>query len=166
MPRDLFAEGPAEEEPEIPVVEAEVVEGPPAPLPALSVQPAQAAIIQRKAEIELWVQEAKKITFIQDEATNTLATKIATNLKKYSKIVNGWEEYFKRPHLDLVAAIRTFANQFTGPAETEEKRLGRAQADYRRIQENERLKLQAALDREARELDARMKAEAEAAEKK
>ena len=165
--KDLFAEGPeTEEEPELEAVEAQVVETIPPPLPALSVQPAQAAIVRFKVELELWRQEAKKITIIKDDATNVRATEIATNLKKYAKIVRTYEDYFKRPHLDLTAAIRAYANELASPAETEEKRLGRAQGDYRRLQENERLKKQAALEKEQRDLDARLKAEAAAAEEK
>jgi hypothetical protein len=147
-------------------LEPEIMDSPPSPLPALSVQPAQAAIVRVKTEIALWVQEAQKITIIKDDATNIRATEIATKLKKYAKIAKDQEEYYKRPHLDFVAAVRTFANQFTVPAETEEKRLGRAQGDYRRIQENERLKRQAALAKEQQDLEAKLKAEAVAAGKK
>ena len=86
--KDLFAEGAEAEiveEPEDEAIEAQVVDRPPAPLPALSVQPAQAAISRVKAEIKLWLQEAKTITIIKDDATNVRATKIATNLKKYPR---------------------------------------------------------------------------------
>ncbi|MCX5906379.1 MAG: hypothetical protein NTY64_04105, partial [Deltaproteobacteria bacterium] len=165
--KDLFSEDPeSAEEPEQEALTPEIVEGPPAPLPAISPQPAQAAIIRVKTEIDLWIQEAKKITIIQDDVTNVRATEIATNLKRYSKAVTVQKEHYSRPHLDLIAAIRSFANQFLSPAEAEEKRLGRAQGDYRRYQENEKRKKQAALDKEAAELAARLEAEAEAAEKK
>ena len=155
-----------EEEPELEVIEAQVVDPLPPPLPALSVQPAQAAISRFKAEIKLWLQEAKTITIIKDDATNVRATTAATNLKKYTKIVRVYEEYFKRPHLDFNAAIRAFANELASTGEVEEKRLGKAQSDYRRLQENERLKKQAALVKEQQDLEDKLKKEAADAEKR
>jgi len=165
-PRDLFAEGPAEEEPEIPVVEPEVVEGPPAPLPAISVQPAQVAIIRFETEVNLMVKRADAITIIQDDATNHQAADYALSAKKIFKIIDALEEHYKRPHLDFTSAVRSFAAKFKDPLLRIEKTMGRLQADYRRLLENERLKKQAALEREQRELEDRLKAEAAVAEKK
>ena len=165
--KDLFAEGPeTEEEPELEAVEAQVVDAPPAPLPALSVQPAQADLIRWETEVQLMVKRAQAITIIQDDATNQRAAEYALGSKKLFKKIDAVEEYYKRPHLDFIAAVRSFAAKFKDPLLRIEKTMGRLQADYRRLQENERLKRQAALEREQRELEARLKAEAEAAEKK
>ena len=165
--RDPFAEGPeTDEEPETPAIEPEIVEGPPPPLPALSVQPAQAGLIRWETEVNLMVQRAQAITIIQDDATNQQAAEYALGSKKLFKKLDALEEHYKRPHLDFIAAVRSFAAKFKDPLLRIEKTMGRLQADYRRLQENERLKRQAALEREQRELEARLKAEAEAAEKK
>jgi hypothetical protein len=139
---------------------------PPPPLPALSPQPAQADIIRYEAEIDLMVKRARAITIIQDDATNHLAAEYALSAKRVFNIVDGLEEYYKRPHLDYTAAVRSFAGKFKDPLQQIIKSMGRLQGDYRRIQENERAKKQAALEREHHELEARLKAESVAAAKK
>ena len=165
--RDPFAEGPeTDEEPELEAVEAQVVDAPPAPLPALSVQPAQADLIRWETEVQLMVKRAQAITIIQDDATNQKAAEYALGCKKLFKKIDALEEHYKRPHLDFTAAVRSFAATFKDPLLRIEKTMGRLQADYRRIQENEKRKRQAALDKEQRDLDAKLKAEAEDAETK
>ena len=147
-------------------IEPEIMEGPPPPLPALSAQPAQADIIRYEIEVDLMVKRARAITIIQDDATNHQAANYALGAKKIFKMIDSLEEYYKRPHLDYVAAVRAFAAKFKDPLLGIEKSMGRLQADYRRLQENERAKKQAALERAQRELEARLKAESVAAEKK
>lgn len=167
MARDLFAEGTEpEEEPEPKAVEPEIVEGPPPPLPALSVQPVQADIIRFETEVDLMVDRAQAITIIKDDATNAQAAEYALGAKRIWKAIDLLEEHYKRPHLDYTAAVRAFAAKFKDKLLVIEKSMGRLQGDYRRVQENERLKKQAALDKEARELEKKLKQEAEEAEKK
>jgi len=144
----------------------EIMEGPPPPLPALSAQPAQVDIIRYETLVKLMVERADAITIIQDDTTNYLAADYALEAKKIFNIVDSLEEYYKRPHLDYTATVRAFAAKFKDPLQRIIKSMGRLQGDYRRLQENERAKKQAALEREQRELEARLKAEAVAAEKK
>lgn len=165
--KDLFLDDPEDLEPELPdAIEAEVVEGPPPPLPALSVQPAQTDLIRWETEVNLMVERAQAITIIQDDATNQQAAEYALGSKKLFKKIGALEEHYKRPHLDFISAVRSFAAKFKDPLLRIEKSMGRLQADYRRLQENERRRKQAELEREQRELEARLKAEAAAAEKK
>ena len=163
---DDFIDLGAALDPQTEVFVPEIVEGPPPPLQALSVQPAQADIIRHEVEINLMVKRAEAITVIQDDATNQLAAEYALAAKRVFNIVDGLEEYYKRPHLDYTAAVRAFAAKFKAPLEKMVKSMGRLQGDYRRIQENERLKKQAAAEKEQRDFEARLKAEAAAAEKK
>lgn len=147
-------------------IEPEIMKGPPPPLPALSPQPAQADIIRYEVEVDLMVKRARAITIIQDDVTNHQAAEYALAAKRIFKIIDTLEEHYKRPHLDFIAAVRAFAGKFKDPLLRIEKSMGRLQGDYRRIQENERAKKQAALEREQRELTARLKADAVAAEQK
>jgi hypothetical protein len=147
-------------------IEPQIMEDPPPPLPALSPQPAQADITRYEMQVRLMVERAEAITIIQDDATNYRAADYALEAKKIFNIVDGLEEYYKRPHLDYTAAVRAFAAKFKDPLQRIIKSMGRLQGDYRRLQENERLKKQATMEREQRELEARMKADAETAEKK
>ena len=167
MMNDLFAEGPEEDlEAEAPALEPEIVEGPPSPLPAISPQPAQAELIRWETEINLMVERAQTITIIKDDTTNQTAAEYALGCKKLFKKIDALEEHYKRPHLDYISAVRSFAAKFKDPLLRIEKQMGRLQADYRRLQENERLRRQAALEKEQRELEAKLKAEAASAEKK
>jgi hypothetical protein len=162
-----YVEGAAPEpEEEIPVQEPRVVESPLAPLPAISTQPAVAAIVRAETEFRLLLNEAKAITTITDEAGKITAANVGLRLKKFGKHLNRLEEHYKRPLLNAVAEIRSCANQFSSPAEVEEKRLGRVIKVYdAQVLETERRAREAALKKEQEELQARQKAEAEAAAK-
>jgi hypothetical protein len=170
MAKDIFAddevdrrpeESPEEEEPELQAQEPQVVEGPPAPLPVVSVLPAINYLEKFKHEFKLLLAKAQAVVTVKTPGERKEAGEIGVALRKFRLFVKRHEDYYKRPLLDCVAEIRAKAQEYEEPAEMLERKLARVIKAYDdQVMETERRAREAAIAKEQAELQEKLKAEA------
>lgn len=133
------------------------------PAPAsFSTDMAASKAIAVKVEVDALLKQSQSISIItNDEAFGTVAD-LATLVRKLAKRVDQLSHYFTDPHTRYNQQVRAFFKVYQDPLSKAEMRLRYLMKNYQVMQDNERRRRQAEMDRHAAELTAKAKAEAEA----
>jgi len=123
------------------------------PLPAELVALSEETIEKRDSLLEASVAARRAIT---DEASYRSANAVYKDLHAFGRAVEAGRKDLKRPILDIGAALDAAAHEAMEPIDAEKQALGRAIADYERIENARREE-----ERKKAEAEARAREEAE-----